>query len=271
LTDSTGTDEFAVKAPAVTLSASSLAFGPVTVGASASQPVTVTNTGTGDLHPLALSVAGPFSVAANGCAGATLAPGASCVIIVAFAPAAAANAAGTLTIAGDAGTHSVALTGSGVAAATTPPPPTGATLPPNAKTTFTATTSGNGASSVTVPLRCPSGIACTLDGTVVISTGDLVTSKTARAAAATTKTVARFSGVRVAAGKVKAIKLKLSPSFIKTARKRGVRYIHAVLTVNTTFTDGTQATRQEQVTIRIPKAPKKGAKKKAAVAPRFTG
>jgi hypothetical protein len=238
---SAGTDDFAVKAPAVTVSTGTLAFGPVTVGASATQSVTVTSSGTGDLHVGALGLSGPFTVAANGCA--TLAPGSSCVITLAFTPATAGAAAGTLTVDTDAGAQSVALGGSGVAPATATPP-TGATLPPNASTTFTATTSSAGPSTVTVPLRCPNGIACTLDGTVVIATDDLARSKTARAAAAETKTVARFSGVRV---------------------------IHAVLTVNTTFTDGTQVSRQEQVTIRIPKAVKKAVKKKAAVAPRFTG
>jgi hypothetical protein len=270
LTTSAGTDDFAVKAPALSLSTGSLAFGPVTVGAEGAQQVTATSSGTGDLHVGALAVAGPFAATANGCDGATLAPGASCAITVAFRPAGAGATAGTLSIDSDAGAQAVALAGTGVAPATTPPP-TGATLPPNTSTTFTATTSRAGSSSVTVPLRCPSGVACTLDGTVVISTDDLVKSKRARAAAAGTRTVARFAGVRVAAGKVKAIKLKLSPSFIKTARKRGVRFIHAVLTVNTTFTDGSHATRQERVTIRIPKAPKKVVKKKAAVAPRFTG
>jgi hypothetical protein len=264
LTASTGTGDFAVKSPAVTVSTGAVAFGSVTVGASGSATVTVTAGGTGDLQVGALGVSGPFTVAANGCA--TLAPGASCVITLAFAPTTAGAATGNLTIDTDAGAQSVALTGSGVAPVTAVPP-TGATLPPNASTTFTATTSSSGPSTVTVPLRCPNGVACTLDGTVVIATGDLTRSKTARAAAAETKTVARFSGVRVAAGKVKAIKLKLSPSFIKTAQKRGVRFIHAVLTVNTTFADGTQASRQERVTIRIPKA----VKKKAAVAPRFTG
>src|SRR5262249_12140260 len=140
------------------------------------------------------------------------------------------------------------------------------TLPPNVKTTFVADTSGN-SSTVTVPLSCPNATICLLDGTVVISTDDLLRGHAA-AAALQTKTVARFAGVRVAAHKVTKIKLHLSPTFVKTAQKRGVRYIPAVLTVNTTFGDGTKATRQEHVTIRVPKAAKKITK---AVAPHFTG
>jgi hypothetical protein len=271
LLPSTGSDDFAVTAPVVSLSSSALSFGSVTVGASGTQTVTVTNTGNAALHLADATAGGAFTIVANTCAGATLAPAATCVITLAFAPTAAGNAAATLSIASDAGTATAALTGTG---AVTPvvTPPTGATLPPNSKTTFTATTSGapGAPTSVTIPLRCPTGVACTLDGTVVISTDDLVKSKTVRAAALDTQTVARFSGVRVAAGKVKQIKLKLSPSFIKSAQKHGIRFIHAVLTVNTSFTDGSKATRQEKVTIRIPKP---AVKKKAAVkrAPHFTG
>src|SRR5262249_49786614 len=182
----------------------------------------------GPLRGGAPAPAGPGSpLAPNGCAGAALAPGAGCPVTVAFKPAAAGAATGTLAIAGDGGALSVALTGTGVAA------PTGAALPPNVKTTFVADTTGS-SSSVTVPLHCPDATICLLDGTVVISTDDLLRGH-ASAAALQTKTVARFAGVRVAPGKVKKIKLHLSPSFVKTAQKRGVRYIHAVLTVNTTF------------------------------------
>ncbi len=269
LTPSQGTDDFEVTAPGISTSTSALAFGSVKVGATGTQQVTVTNSGTRTLSLGGVTVSGPFAIASSTC-GETLAPGASCVLTLAFAPSAPGGATGTLTIASDAGSPAVALTATGVAAPKTAPP-TGATLPPNAKTTFTATTSTpGGPSTVTVPLRCPNGVACTLDGTVVISTDDLLKNKTVRAAAVATQTVARFSGIRVAPGKVREIKLKLSPAFIKAAQKRGIRLIHATLTVNTTFTDGSKATRQEHVVIRIPKA---AAKKKAAPkqAPRFTG
>jgi Big-like domain-containing protein/HYDIN/CFA65/VesB family protein len=272
---STGTDDFDVTAPGVSLSTNAVGFGSVTVGASGTQTVTVTNSGNGVLHLADATAGGAFAIVGNTCAGATLAPGATCVVTLAFAPTAAGNATASLTVDSDAGTATAALSGTGAAAATTTTtvtPPTGATLPPNSKTTFTATTASTpGApTSVTVPLRCPNGVACTLDGTVVISTSDLVKNKTVRAAAVDTQTVARFSGVRVAAGKVKQIKLTLSPSFIKSAQKRGIRLIHATLTVNTSFTDGTKATRQEKVVIRIPKP---AVKKKAVVkrAPHFTG
>ncbi|WP_028064606.1 choice-of-anchor D domain-containing protein [Solirubrobacter soli] len=266
LTASTGTDDFTVKTPGIALSATALDFGSVTVGAASTRTVTVSNPGTRALTLGEITAGGAYSVTASTC-HPTVDAGTGCELTVSFKPTAAGTAAASLTVASDAGAPVVALTGTATAVA----PPTGATLPPNSKTTFTVTTpSSGGTPSVTVPLRCPTGVACTLDGTVVISTSDLVSNKQVRAAATDTQTVARFSGVRVAPGKVREIKLKLSPAFIKKAQKRGIRLIHATLTVNTTFTDGSHATRQEQVVIRIPKP---AVKKKAAAkqAPRFTG
>ncbi len=264
MTASTGSDDFTVKGPAAAVSANSVDFGNVNVNATSTKQVTVTNTGSGTLHVGALSLAGSgYSVAANGCDGAALAANAGCVITLGFKPTAAGTPKGTLGIATDAGALAVTLAGTGVSANT------GGTLPPNAKTTFTTTTTGD-TSSVTVPLSCPNATICLMNGTVVISTDDLLKGHAA-AAALETKTVSRFSGVRVAAGKVKKIKLHLSSTFIKTAQKRGVHFIHAVLTVNTEFGDGTKATRLEHITIRIPTPKKAVVKKKAAVAPHFTG
>jgi hypothetical protein len=181
LTPSSGTDDFDVTAPAVSLSTNALSFGSVTVGASGTQSVTVTNSGNAALHLADATAGGAFTIAASTCTGATLAPGATCVITLAFAPTTAGNAGATLSVASDAGTATAALTGTGAVTPTTPvvTPPTGASLPPNSKTTFTATTSSapGAPTSVTIPLRCPNGVACTLDGTVVISTDDLVKSK----------------------------------------------------------------------------------------------
>ena len=147
---------------------------------------------------------------------------------------------GSLAVASDAGSPSVALKGTGNAVVNVTDPPTGARLAPNTTTTFTA--GGSSSNTVTVPVRCPAGVACTLDGTVVIATSDLA--KAARSSATNVQTVARFSGVRVAPGKVREIKLKLSPAFIKSAQRRGIRLIRATLTIHTTFTDGTKATQQ---------------------------
>ncbi len=67
-------------------------YGDVDIGSSVNQTITVSNAGTGNLvigtvgsaNPLAA----PFSVVSNTCSGQTLAPAATCTMIVAFAPGA---------------------------------------------------------------------------------------------------------------------------------------------------------------------------------------
>jgi hypothetical protein len=113
------------------LSATSLAFGNVTVGSPAvSKAVTLSNTGNATLNITGTTVTGTgFSLGTNAC-GATLAAGASCTINVNFAPATATAATGTLSITDNAtgSPHTVSLSGTGVTAAPQlAPPPTGLT------------------------------------------------------------------------------------------------------------------------------------------------
>ena len=109
-------------APPVTLSATSLSFGSITVGeTSASQTVTLTNTGTADLSIASLAVTGANAssfVFANSCA-TSLAVGANCTFHGHFAPtkAGAMTAAITITDSASSSPQSVALTGTGVAPA----------------------------------------------------------------------------------------------------------------------------------------------------------
>jgi P pilus assembly chaperone PapD len=97
-------------------SASSLSFGNALVGSSASQTMTLTNSGTGSvtISQAAISGAG-FSV--SGCSGAvTLAAGQSLTLTVSFAPATAGSAAGNISVVSSA-TNSpatIALSGTGV-------------------------------------------------------------------------------------------------------------------------------------------------------------
>jgi hypothetical protein len=105
---------------------SSLSFGSVSLGlTSASKTATLTN-----LQPAPLSIASmtlplPFVRTGGTCpAGAgVLAAGASCTILVAFAPTVAVTTAGSLTVTHDAtnSPQSVALSGKGVAPVTTSP------------------------------------------------------------------------------------------------------------------------------------------------------
>src|SRR5262249_45941587 len=118
-----------VTAPAVTTTpnaATPLAFGNQNVATtSASQNVTVQNTGSGPLTVTGLSIAGTdFAVSANTCLAAPIAAGGTCTVSVTFTPTAAGARSATLQIADNAAgsPHGVILTGTGVSPA--PPPAT---------------------------------------------------------------------------------------------------------------------------------------------------
>jgi hypothetical protein len=106
--------------PAIAVSAASIAF-PSTVArtTSATQTVTVKNTGTGNLTVGTVTLAGrsatEFAIVSNGCAGAaaTVAPGGTCAIELAFKPTSPGVKAASLDIASDAptGVAQVALSG----------------------------------------------------------------------------------------------------------------------------------------------------------------
>lgn len=94
-------------------------FGGVPVGATASASVTVTNAGVLDLVLETVPDPGPpFSIAVDGCSGATLAAGDSCAIDVAFAPAYADAFDATLAIGAASGSGTeVTVQGNGVVGA----------------------------------------------------------------------------------------------------------------------------------------------------------
>jgi hypothetical protein len=276
------TAPFVVLAPTAALP-ETVDFGPVTVGESATRAVTLTNAGKVDLRVDggAVKAGGAFSVAADGCVEKTLGTGETCEVTVAFRPGAEGASNAKLAFQHDGeGASSVVLSGSGAVAPAPPAPPVvdppkqpGGTLAPGAKPTLTVSIPSSGsranASSAPVlslPLSCPANEECLLNGTLKINASTL--SKAARAAATGTQTVARFSKVQVKAGGLKTIKLKLSPKFVKSAQKRGVRRIKATLTINTVLGSGQRITNRQRVTIVLPRAAKKAAQK---VRPRFTG
>ena len=114
--------------PAVTLTSTSLVFGNVNVGtASASQSVTMTNTGNAPLSIGGIAVTGAnvsSFVFANGC-GTSLAGGANCTIHGHFAPTAEGSLNASIAIVDNAGNspQNIALSGSG----SLPPPTLSAT------------------------------------------------------------------------------------------------------------------------------------------------
>jgi len=101
-------------APVASVSPASLAFSSQVQGAaSTAKTVTVLNSGTGPMQVSSVTASAPFSQT-NTCT-ASLAPGASCTISVTFTPTAIGSFTGSLTIVDDAGTQTVALSGSGTA------------------------------------------------------------------------------------------------------------------------------------------------------------
>ena len=85
-----------LQSPITVLSAGSLNFGDVTVGSSASQTLTLTNSGSAVLRLGAIAASSMFSET-NDCT-AVLEGGAVCTITVVFAPAAPGIQTGSLSI-----------------------------------------------------------------------------------------------------------------------------------------------------------------------------
>lgn len=124
---------FGPAAATATLSADSIDFGSQAAGGlSQSATVTVTNTGAAPLslgQPVLNGAdASSFTARGDGCSDTTLAPGASCDVSIAFAPASAGQRSAMLIIpAGDGLSHTVSISADATAAAS-PPSPT-PTLP----------------------------------------------------------------------------------------------------------------------------------------------
>jgi hypothetical protein len=130
-----------VPAPAITVTpATTVAFGPIMIGSSSTQNLTVKNTGGGTLTGTA-SVASPFSIASGG--SYSLAAGKSQTVVVKFAPTVAQSYSQNLTFTGGSGaSRTVTGTGGAPAKITTPTP--GSTLG-SSSATFNWTT-GTGVS-----------------------------------------------------------------------------------------------------------------------------
>ena len=114
------TGVYEVRTPIVSLLPSSLSYGTVKVGvASATQSVTLFNSGDGTLSIFSIAGSGDFSES-NSCGG-TLTAGNSCLISVTFTPTAVGSRSGSLTVTDNASgsPHTVSLSGTGAVATTT--------------------------------------------------------------------------------------------------------------------------------------------------------
>jgi hypothetical protein len=113
----------AASAPAISASATALAFGSTQVGASNTSPVpasvTLTNTGASNLVITAVNKSGTNAAdftATGTCIGATVAPNGTCTLSATFAPTATGTRTGTLTVASNAPTNpAISLSGTGSA------------------------------------------------------------------------------------------------------------------------------------------------------------
>ncbi|MGE0404769.1 MAG: Ig-like domain repeat protein, partial [Candidatus Korobacteraceae bacterium] len=163
-----------------------LAFGEIAVGQSSeSKSLTIRNAGTADLHLLDGSGSDHFGIHGATCSGdpATITPGATCVIDLAFAPQQGGEIEDDLTITSNASNspHTISLTGIGIA--TAGPTTTALTVSPESGSvllgqtiTFTATVSAEGTPSGTVFFREGKdtiGSATLDDGIAVFHTTEL--------------------------------------------------------------------------------------------------
>ncbi|HVI08183.1 MAG TPA: choice-of-anchor D domain-containing protein, partial [Candidatus Binatia bacterium] len=119
ISDSVGTHVVALTgtgvAPGVGLSSSTLSFSSQLVGASSvAQNVTVTNTGTSNLTVSGVTASGDFAASGNCLTAGAMAPQAACTVSVTFTPVASGARTGTVTLSDSAGTHIIALSGTGV-------------------------------------------------------------------------------------------------------------------------------------------------------------
>jgi hypothetical protein len=161
----------------LTGSPTSLSFPSTTVGTnSASQTVTISNSGTAAASVSSIAATGDYTLG-NTC-GTTLTAGANCTITVTFHPNATGTRTGTLTVTSNA-TNSpltVALSGTGTSAAT-------ATLTASPTSlTFGSTTVGSASAAQTVTVTNTGTAAATVSGTSV--TGDYTQTNTCGALAA---------------------------------------------------------------------------------------
>ena len=100
-------------APVLDVNPTSLSFFNVGVGTSRTRTFTLTNTGGGTLSVSGITSSNPaFSASPT---TASLAAGASATVTVTFAPTALGSQSGTLAVASNAGSRSVAVSGTGVA------------------------------------------------------------------------------------------------------------------------------------------------------------
>ncbi len=148
---------------ALTLSPSFLSFPTTAEGStSPSQPITVTSSGGVNAQLQTPSVSGDFQIASNNCP-ASLPPGATCTVQLAFAPAATGSRTGVFTLPANVSGGSVTASLSGTGAT-----PAALSVSP-ASLSFAATTVGTTTASQSVQLTSTGGVPVQLQTPTVTS------------------------------------------------------------------------------------------------------
>jgi hypothetical protein len=162
------------ESPQVSLSPSALTYSAQVAGtASASQSVTLSNTGAAALDITQISASGDFAET-NTC-GASLAIAASCQINVTFTPTAGGSRTGMLTITDNApgSPETVTLTGTGQDFTVAPSGAATVAVTPGQTASFAISLTPGGGLSPMVTLTCsgaPTGVTCSISpGTVSLS------------------------------------------------------------------------------------------------------
>lgn len=122
---------------------------------------------------------------------------------------------------------------------------------------------------VSLPLVCPARTAgCEASGTLSIDAAALSGGR-ARAAAAAKKmaVLARFTGVRISAGRKALVSIKLKPSTVRSLQRRGIRRVSAVLRVTNEQRGAATVRSTQTVVLRIPAVKRRLPTR----APKFTG
>jgi Abnormal spindle-like microcephaly-assoc'd, ASPM-SPD-2-Hydin/Beta-propeller repeat len=195
---------FAINGPTAKLSPNTLSFaGQPVGGSSASQAVTLTNSGNASLTVGSISATGGFSTT-NNC-GTSLGAGLSCTINVTFTPSATGSRNGTLTVADNASgsPQQVALSGSATDFQLgTGPGGTTATVQSGQTATYNLSLTGNSGFTGTVTLSCsgvPVASACNVNPSTIAVSGTNAVSFTTTVST-TARTAANFGSGPVWAG-----------------------------------------------------------------------
>ncbi len=149
-------------------SASSLAFGDVDVGGSASQTMTLTNAGSGGLTLTGITVSGTDVTTTGPVLPMALAPNESTTLTVTFSPTAAGSVTGSITVDDDVPGASlvVGVTGNGVMVAPAPAPAPG---PTPTEVAPVATPSSIAFPSLTVGASTTQSVVISNVGTVTVT------------------------------------------------------------------------------------------------------